>query len=156
MNSNGIMLLEFCTRFQLSIKGTILQLKNRLKSTWQHLRSKHWHQLDHVVANKEAKQHITVTKVNLTADCFTDHKLLVCKCRFSIKPKKKGAKPPKKLNTNVTSERKEKLERFLNERLPECSSRRRLITHLEGKKWFQTTGLTIRTRKSKSCSKTRS
>ena len=75
-----------------------------------------------VIANKEAKQHITVTKVNLTADCFTDHKLLVCKCRFSIKPKKKGAKPPKKLNTNVNRERKEKLERFLNERLPECKT----------------------------------
>ena len=102
--------------------GTMFQLKNRLKSTWQHLRSKHWHQLYHVIANKEAKQHITITKVNLTADCFTDHKLLVCKCRFSIKPKKKGAKPPKKLNTNVNRERKEKLERFLNERLPECKT----------------------------------
>ena len=28
--------------------------------------------------------------------------------------KKKGAKPPKKFITNVTSEKKEKLERFLN------------------------------------------
>ena len=100
----------------------MFQLTNRLKSTWQHLCSKHWHQLDHVIANKEAKQQITVTKVNLTADCFTDYKLLVCKCRFSIKPKKNGAKPPKKLNTNVNSERKEKLERFLNERLPECKN----------------------------------
>ena len=54
MNSNGIMLLEFCTRFQLSIMGTMFQLKNRFKSTWQHLRSKHWHQLDHVIVNKEA------------------------------------------------------------------------------------------------------
>ena len=106
MNSNGTMLLEFCTRFQLSIMGTMIQLKNCLKSTW--------HQLDHVIANKEAKQHITVTKVNLKADCFTDHKPLVCKCRFSINPKEKGAKPPKKLNTSMNSERKEKLERFLN------------------------------------------
>ena len=102
--------------------GTMFQLKNRLKSTSQHLRSKHWHKLDHVIANKEAKQQITVNKVNLTPDCFTDHKLLVWKCRFSIKPKKKGAKPPKKLNTEVTSEKKVKLERFLNERLPECKT----------------------------------
>ena len=36
--------------------------------------------------------------------------------------KEKGAKPPKKLNTNVNRERKEKLERFLNERLPECKT----------------------------------
>ena len=77
MNANGIMLLEVCTRFHLSIMGTLYQLKDCLQSTWQHLRSKHWHQLDHMIANKEAKQQISVTKVNLTADCFADHKLLV-------------------------------------------------------------------------------
>ena len=32
-NSNGLMLLEFCTRFQLSIMGTMFQLKNHLKNT---------------------------------------------------------------------------------------------------------------------------
>ena len=53
MNANGIMLLEFFSRFQLCIMGTIFQLKNRLKSTWQHSRAKHWHQLDHMMANKE-------------------------------------------------------------------------------------------------------
>lgn len=121
MNSNRLMLLEFCTRFQLSSMGTMFQQRNSLKNTWQHLRSKRWHQLDHVLANKQAKQYITVTKVNLTADCFTDHKLLVCKCQLYIRPKKKVVKPPKKLNTNMNGKRKEKLECFLNERLPECS-----------------------------------
>ena len=38
-----------CTyRFQLSIMSTMFQLKDSLKNTWQHLRSKHWHQLDYV------------------------------------------------------------------------------------------------------------
>lgn len=37
MNSKGLMLLEFCTRFQLSRMGTMFQLKNHLKNTWQHL-----------------------------------------------------------------------------------------------------------------------
>ena len=41
MNSNGLILLEFCTRFQLSFMGTMFQLKHSLKNTWQHLRSKH-------------------------------------------------------------------------------------------------------------------
>ena len=116
MDAIGILLQEFCTRFQLAMMGTMFQLKNRLKSIWQHLHSKHRHQLDHVIANIETRHHLTVTKVNLTADCFTDHMLLVCKYRFSIKPKKKGAKPPKKLNTNINSERKEQLECFLNEK----------------------------------------
>ena len=64
INSNGVMLLEFCTWLQLSIMGTMFQLKDSLKNTWQHLRSKHWHQLDHVVANQPAKPFIKVTKVN--------------------------------------------------------------------------------------------
>ena len=98
----------------------MFQLKNTLKNTWQHLRSKHWHQLDHALANLTARQLITVAKVNPTADCFTDHKLLVCKCRFSIKPKKKGTKPPKILDTRFDRERKDKLELFLNENLPDC------------------------------------
>ena len=121
MNTNGLMLLEFCTRFQFTVMGTMFQLKNSLKNTWQHLRSRHWHQIDHVLANKNAKQHITVTKVNLQADCFTDHKLLVCKCKFAIKQKKKGLRPPRKRDTNMTSDKKEKLEQFLNEKLPECA-----------------------------------
>ena len=33
MNSNGLILLQFCTRFQLSIMGTMFQLKDRLKNT---------------------------------------------------------------------------------------------------------------------------
>lgn len=122
MNSNGLMLLEFCTRYQLSVMGTMFQLKNCLKNTWQHPRSKHWHQIDHILANKNAKQYITVTKVNLTADCFTDHKLIVCKCKFTPKSRQKTTKPPKKLDTSINSERKEKLELFLNENLPNCNN----------------------------------
>ena len=118
MNSNGLMLLEFCTRFEISVMGTMFQQKDSLKNTWQHLRSKHWHQLDHVLSNQAAKQHIKVTKVNQAADCFTDHKLLVAKCLFSVKPEKKGTKPPKKLDVNMNDDKKEKLEQFLNENLP--------------------------------------
>ena len=69
MNSNSVILLEFCTRLQLSIMGTMSQLKDSLRNIW--------HQLDHVVANQPAKPFINVTKINQGADCFTDHKLLV-------------------------------------------------------------------------------
>ncbi len=67
---------------------------------------------------KLQNKHIKVTKINKAADCFTDHKLLVAKCLFSIKPKKKGTKPPKKLDVNMNDDKKEKLEQFLNENLP--------------------------------------
>ena len=94
MNSNGLILLEFCSQNHFSVMGSIFQLPNRLKCTWQHPRSKHWHQLDHVIANEHVKPGITVVKANLTADCFTDHRLVICKCTFSLKRKKKGRKPP--------------------------------------------------------------
>ena len=82
MHCYGLMLLEFCTRFQLSVMGTMFQFKNHLKNTWQHLRSKHWHQIDHVLADEKARKFIHVTKINPTADCFTDHKLHSCKWLF--------------------------------------------------------------------------
>ena len=122
MNSNGLILLEFCTRFQLSIMGTRFQLKDSLKNTWQHLRSKHWHQLDHVPYKKAAKSYVTLTKVNRAANCFTDHKLLMSKCLFSIKNKKRGTRPPKKLDTRLDDDKKVLLEQFLDERLSSCNT----------------------------------
>ena len=122
MNYNGRMLLEFCSRYQLlAVMSTMFQLKNSLKNTWQHLHSKHWHQIDPLLANTRAKQYITSTRVSTTADCFTDHKLFVCKCKFQKQCKKKGLKPPKKLDTFMTQERKEKLEQYFGEKLPRCS-----------------------------------
>ena len=48
--------------------GSFFQLRAQLKSTWQHPRSKHWHQLDNVIANKSATLAINVVKANIEAD----------------------------------------------------------------------------------------
>lgn len=121
MNSSGLILLEFCTQNRFTVMGSKFQLRNQFKSTWQHPRSKHWHQLDHVIANKSAKLGINVVKANIIADCFTDHRLIVCTCSFSLKKKKKGEKPPVKPTITMTSEKIDLLQGYLNEKLPECS-----------------------------------
>ena len=121
MNSNGLMLLEFCSRYKLSVMGTMFQMKNSLKTTWQHLRSKHFHQIDHVLASASAKQSVIITKIDPKADCFTDHKLLISKCNFRLKRKKKGLKPPKKFDVTVTSGKKKLLNSFLDEKLSDSS-----------------------------------
>ena len=90
MNSNGLILLEFCSQNHFSIMGSMFQLPNRLKCTWQHPRSKHWHQLDHVLANSNAKSGITIVIASLTADCYTDHRLVVCRC--TVEKKKERTK----------------------------------------------------------------
>ncbi|XP_037803548.1 craniofacial development protein 2-like [Penaeus monodon] len=48
-NDNGRSLLELCTEQQLVITNTIFQQKDKLKTTWMHPRSKHWHLIDYVV-----------------------------------------------------------------------------------------------------------
>ena len=120
MNSNGLLLLEICSRYQLCVMGTMFQMKNSLKTTWQHPRSKHFHQIDHVLGNTPAKQYINVTKIDPEADCFTDHKLLTSNCNFRIQYKKKGLKSPKKFDITLTSEKKQCLKLFLDEKLPDC------------------------------------
>ena len=95
----------------------MFQLPNALKVTWQHLRSKHWHQIDHVIANKSAKHSINVAKVDIHADCFTDHKLLICKCSFSLKKKRKGKKPPRKPFLNMNSDKINQLQDYLDNHL---------------------------------------
>ena len=100
MNTNGPMLLEFIT-------GTIFQLNNHLKTTWTHARSRHWRQLDHILVNSKARVFVKITKASLTADCFTDHRLLICKCKISAVKKKGNSKPPKEFDTTMTKERKE-------------------------------------------------
>ena len=92
-------------------------MKNSLKTTWKHLRSKHWHQLDHVLANHLARQHVDVVRVNVSADCFTDHRLLVCKCSFSLKRKKKGRKPPSRPSIKVTPEIIDRLQQYFDQYL---------------------------------------
>lgn len=117
MNSNGLMLLNFCTENEFSVMGSMFQLPNALKVTWQHMRSKHWHQIDHVIANKPAKHSINVSKVNVNADCFTDHKLLICKCSFAPKKKKKGKKPPQKPFLDLSADNVSQLQNYLDQNL---------------------------------------
>ena len=60
--------------------------------------------------------------VNRAANCFIDHKLPISKCLFSIKNKKRGTRPPKKLDTRLDDDKKVLLEQFLDERLSTCNT----------------------------------
>ena len=49
MNSNGLLLLQLCTEFELAVYKTFYQQKVMHKVTWIHLRSKHEHILDYII-----------------------------------------------------------------------------------------------------------
>ena len=69
-----------------------------------HPRSKHWHQIDHIICRRSDVQDFRITKAMRGAECSTDHVLLRSKVNIQIKKKRRpqGKKLPKKLNVTKT------------------------------------------------------
>ena len=101
-NSNGLLLLQTCTTYELIISNTVFRLPLRKKTTWMHPRSKHWHMIDFVITRQRDANDIRVTKAMCGAECWTDHRLVVSKMKLSIQPKRRpqGTKSNKRLNVS--------------------------------------------------------
>ena len=52
MNENGQRLIEFCPVNDLAITNIFFALKDQHKELWCHPRSKHWHQIDLILAGR--------------------------------------------------------------------------------------------------------
>ena len=85
-NDNGCLLLEFCSGHELTITNTMFQKKDRYKTTWQHPRSKHWHQLNYILTRQRDINDVQHTRIMPSADCYTDHRLVRSKVAFTFKP----------------------------------------------------------------------
>ena len=68
-HDNGRLLLEFFTEFKLAITNTIFQQKDRLKTTWMHPLSKHWHLLHHVLVRQRDQKEFLLTRAMSCAEC---------------------------------------------------------------------------------------
>ena len=82
-NENGLLLLETCTTHNLRICNTFF--KRKLRGTWQHPRSKKWHQLDHILCRKKDCHNNIVCLVDTTAECWTDHQMVILKQKLEDK-----------------------------------------------------------------------
>ena len=67
-----------------------------------HPHSKHWHLIDYVIIRKRDRQDMWVTRAMCSAECWTDHCLIISKLNLCIQPKRhqQGMKTPKCLNIN--------------------------------------------------------
>ena len=98
MNHNGLRLLFICAEQQLVITNTIFQMNNRLQTTWQHPRSKHWHLLDYVIVRQKDRKDVLTTRIMCGAECWTDHLMVRSKLLISIQPCCPRTAPNKILN----------------------------------------------------------
>ena len=101
-NSNGAHLLRTCAEHRLLITNTVFRLPLRNRTSWMHPRSKHWHLIDYIITRTRDRQDVRVTKAMCGAECWTDHRLIMCKLNLRIQPPRRpqGKKPLKRLDTN--------------------------------------------------------
>ena len=83
-NSNGELMLQFCTQRGLSIANTFFQQPDMNFFTWRHPRSKHLHLIDYVVTRKSCMPEILSTKAIRGAECSTYHYMVWSQLRLQL------------------------------------------------------------------------
>ncbi|MGA9042429.1 MAG: hypothetical protein WB421_17990, partial [Terriglobales bacterium] len=76
-NEAGVRLLEFCVSNDLAVANSFFRHQAVHKTTWQHSCSRRWHVIDYIVVNTADLKFVLDVRVRRSADCFTDHNLLV-------------------------------------------------------------------------------
>nr|VZI47914.1 unnamed protein product [Spirometra erinaceieuropaei] len=104
-NDNGLLLLSTCAEHRHTLTNTFFCLPEREKATWRHPRSRQWHLLDYVLVRRQDQRDVLVTKAIKGTDGWTDHRLVICKIRIRLQPRRRpqGKRPPSKLNVAFLS-----------------------------------------------------
>uniref|UniRef100_H3AUZ3 Endonuclease/exonuclease/phosphatase domain-containing protein n=1 Tax=Latimeria chalumnae TaxID=7897 RepID=H3AUZ3_LATCH len=108
MNINGQQLHEFCAQDQLCITNSYFAGKDCHKVSWRHPRSGHWHQLDLVIVKRKDLPSVQKTRTFHSADCDTDHSLIISKVKITAK-KLHRAKPRSKPKINTTNTKNQRM-----------------------------------------------
>ena len=102
MNSNGLLLLQLCTKMDLAITNTFFRQKLEHKATWFHPRSKHGHMIDFIITRRRDLHDFCKVRVMRGADCDTDHMMVRAKLKIQIRRKVRssGVKVPKRIDVS--------------------------------------------------------
>ena len=84
-NDRGQTLVDFCSEHKLIITNTLFRLNNRHRYTWTSPNRVTRSQIDYILIGKQWKRSVNNARTCLSADCDTDHSLVVLtiQLRFS-------------------------------------------------------------------------
>jgi hypothetical protein len=119
MNENGQRLLELCCRNGLCITNTIFPGKPHRKMSWCHPRSKKWHQLDFIIVRQKHRGEVHNTRTYHSADCDTDHSLVLSTMLLKPRPHHSQVKQSRKIDVTKAGlpDLKDQYCKKLNEKL---------------------------------------
>ena len=75
LNSNGLMLLNFCAENDLTTTNTLFRQADKYKTTWMHPRSKQWHLIHYSICLRIDIRDVRITIAMRGAEGWTDHRL---------------------------------------------------------------------------------
>lgn len=88
-NASGTLLLELCTEHNLVVTNTVFQQADKLKSSWMHPRSGHWHLLDYVLTRQRDLRHVRLTRAVRATTSWSDHRMIRSSVFLTAKPVKR-------------------------------------------------------------------
>ena len=131
INDNGQRLLEFCSAHNLCVTNTYFSGKECHKVSWQHPRSKRWHQLDLCITRRADLKCILHTRSYHSADCNSDHSLVASKVKIHLKKAYSSSQPKtKRININHVNDplKSEIFSTMLNKSLPTLKEKENRIS----------------------------
>ena len=97
-NDNGIRLATLAMHNNFVIGGTVFPHKDVHKGTWISPGGRIVNQIDHILIKRKFRSSLLDTRVMRSADCDSDHMLVIGKIRVKLKMNRKGVPKTAKLD----------------------------------------------------------